>query len=342
MALGAAALFGASTPLAKLLLTDIAPWLLAALLYLGAGLGLAGILIFRRWSGAPRREAALGRADLPWLAAVVLAGGVVAPVLLMVGLSGVSAAVASLLLNLEGLFTILIAWRMFGENLGRRIALGAALILAGATLLSWRGEGGPAAPIAIAAIAGACLAWAIDNNLTRRLTAVDPVQVAAVKGLVAGSVNLALALSAGTAWPATGAVVAAGIIGFLGYGVSLVLFLLALRHVGTARTAAYFSTAPFLGASLAVPLLGEPITASLLTAAVLIGAGVWLHLAERHEHRHLHRAMNHSHAHRHDLHHRHVHSPDDPPGDFHVHAHHHEQLAHSHPHYPDLHHAHEH
>jgi drug/metabolite transporter (DMT)-like permease len=260
----------------------------------------------------------------------------------MVGLSGVSAAVASLLLNLEGLFTILIAWRMFGENLGRRIALGAALILAGATLLSWQGGGGRASPIAIAAIVGACFAWAIDNNLTRRLSAADPVQVAAVKGLVAGSVNLALALSAGAVWPAAGAIAAAGTIGFLGYGVSLVLFLLALRDIGTARTAAYFSAAPFLGASLAVPLLGEPITASLLIAALLIGAGVWLHLAERHEHRHIHPAMSHSHAHRHDLHHRHAHSADDPAGDFHVHAHVHEELAHSHPHYPDLHHAHEH
>ena len=341
MALASAALFGASTPFAKLLLGTVDPWLLAGLLYLGSGIGLGLVQLARRPLGIGAAEAPLRRADMPWLALVVLAGGVVGPVLLMFGLARTSAANAALLLNLEGLATMAIAWLVFRENVDRRILLGALAILAGAVLLSW--QGGPAGVgWGALLIAGACVAWGIDNNLTRKLSGADPVQIAMLKGLAAGAVNLGLALARGVVLPAPATVLGAGLTGFLGYGVSLTLFVLALRHLGTARTGAYFSTAPFIGGALAVVLFGEPITARLLGAAVLMAIGLYLHLVERHDHEHAHDEMAHEHAHVHDEHHQHAHAPDDPPGEPHVHVHRHARLMHRHPHYPDLHHRHEH
>jgi drug/metabolite transporter (DMT)-like permease len=341
-ALASAALFGASTPLAKLLLGAVDPWLLAGVLYLGAGLGLA---LARPWlhrlgeGGAA--EAPLRRSDLPWLAAVVLFGGVLGPVLLMLGLARTDAAAAALLLNLESLATLAIAWLVFRENVDRRIFLGAMAILAGAIVLSWSG-GGAGLSWGALLIAGACLSWGVDNNLTRKLSAADPVQIAMLKGLVAGPVNLALALAQGASLPSTGPVLGGLLVGFLGYGASLALFILALRHLGTARTGAYFATAPFVGALLAVPLFGEPVTLRLLVAGALMAFGVWLHLTERHEHEHAHEPMEHEHPHVHDEHHRHAHGPDDPAGEPHMHRHRHARLVHRHPHYPDLHHRHGH
>lgn len=341
LALASAVLFGASTPFAKLLLGSVNPWLLAGLLYLGAGLGLALFTLLRSAFGYRQDEAPLRRGDLPWLAAVVAVGGVAGPVLLMFGLARTSAAGAALLLNLEGLATMGIAWVVFRENVDRRLLLGAFAILAGAALLSWSGKG-----IALDAgallVAGACLSWGIDNNLTRKLSSADPVRIAMVKGLVAGAVNLALALIQGAALPPIGTIAAAGVVGFLGYGVSLVFFVFGLRHLGTARTGAYFSLAPFVGAVLAVLMLGDPVSGRLLVAAALMGLGLWLHLAERHEHEHMHEPMEHEHHHVHDDHHRHEHGPYDPPGEPHTHHHRHEPMAHRHPHYPDLHHRHGH
>ena len=339
--LAAAALFGASTPLAKLLLGAVDPWLLAGLLYLGSGLGLfvwrlVSLMVRQRTSEAPLR-----RADLPWLAGAIVAGGVIAPVLLMIGLSSTAASTAALLLNLEGLATMSIAWLVFRENADNRIVLGALAILAGATLLSWRGDVGNVSFGALA-IAGACLAWGIDNNLTRKLSNADPVQIAMAKGLIAGAVNLTLALMRGAHLPSALPALAAGCVGLLGYGVSLVLFVLALRHVGTARTGAYFSAAPFIGATLGIVLFAEPITWQLLAAAGLMGFGLYLHLAETHEHRHTHEALEHEHTHVHDAHHQHAHHADDPVGVPHTHWHRHHPLVHSHPHFPDLHHRHTH
>ncbi|MFO1068407.1 MAG: DMT family transporter [Geminicoccaceae bacterium] len=341
LALASALLFGASTPAAKLLLGEgLSPWLLAGLFYLASGLGLGAWTLLRRLGGG-RTEAALARADLPWLALVVLAGGIAGPVLLMAGLAATPAATASLLLNLEGIATLAIAWLVFRENVDRRLLAGAAAILAGAALLSW--QGGPAGfgPGALA-IAAACLAWGIDNNLTRKLSAADPVQIAAIKGLAAGAVNTALALGSGAALPTPAQLAAAGLVGLVGYGISLVLFVLALRHLGAARAGAYFSTAPFVGAALSVALLGEPATWQLAAAALLMAAGLYLHLAERHDHEHRHEAMAHAHRHVHDAHHRHAHAPGDPPGEPHAHWHRHAPLVHRHPHYPDLHHRHGH
>jgi len=340
LALLSAALFGASTPLAKLLLGTIDPWAMAGLLYLGAGLGLGIVQLARGALRLPAAEAPLRRADLPWLAAIVLAGGVLGPLFLMAGLVRTEAASASLLLNLEGLATMGIAWLVFRENVDARLLLGAFAILAGAALLSWQGS----AAIGFGAllILLACLAWGVDNNLTRKLSAADPVRIAMIKGLVAGSVNLVLALGQGATLPGAGTVLAAGMVGFLGYGVSLALFVLGLRHLGAARTGAYFSLAPFIGAVLALLLLDEALTPLLLAAGVLMAVGLWLHLAERHEHEHVHEAMEHEHRHTHDAHHQHAHGPGDPPGEPHSHRHRHAPLVHRHPHYPDLHHRHRH
>jgi drug/metabolite transporter (DMT)-like permease len=258
----------------------------------------------------------------------------------MLGLARTEAASASLLLNLEGLATMGIAWVVFRENVDRRLLLGAFAILAGAMVLSWESQAAFSRGALL--IAGACLAWGIDNNLTRKLSSADPVQIAMVKGLTAGAVNLVLSLGQGAMVPDVGTILAAGVVGFLGYGVSLVLFVLGLRYLGTARTAAYFSLAPFIGAILAVILLGEPLSVRLLLAGALMGVGLWLHLVERHEHEHEHEALEHEHKHSHEDHHRHAHGPDDPSGEPHTHWHRHTPLIHKHPHYPDLHHRHGH
>ena len=237
-----------------------------------------------------------------------------------------------------------IAWAVFRENADRRIFLGAMAILAGAVLLSWpeAARAGPQLSWGSVLIVLACVSWGIDNNLTRKLRAADPLQIAMIKGLVAGAVNLALALAGGAPAPGLRTVAAAAAVGFFGYGVSLVFFVLGLRHLGAARTGAYFSTAPFIGAALALPLFGETPTLALIGAALLMGIGVYLHVAEAHDHEHLHEPLEHEHRHVHDIHHQHEHTSDAPAGEPHSHGHRHPRLLHKHPHYPDLHHRHEH
>ncbi len=338
-ALGSAILFGASAPVSKLLLGQVDPWLLAGVLYLGAGIGLAVIHWGRSRIGLESPEAPLRRADMPWLAAVVLFGGVLGPLLLMFGLSLTSAAAGSLLLNLEGLATMAIAWLVFRENVDRRLLLGAAAILAGALVLSW--QGGPAGfDLGGLLIAGACLAWGIDNNLTRKLSSADPVQIAMIKGLAAGFTNLVLALLLGARLPAIDVLAAGALTGFFGVGISLVLFMLGLRHLGTARTGAYFSLAPFIGALVSLAIFRDGLSLQLAIAGALMAIGLWLHLAERHDHAHDHEALEHEHAHIHDEHHQHEHhgAVTEP----HSHWHRHRPMRHSHPHYPDLHHRHRH
>jgi drug/metabolite transporter (DMT)-like permease len=338
LALLAAALFGASTPLAKALLTQTRPQLLAGLLYLGSGAGLLLVWLIRQ--RATRPEASLSRGDFPWLAGAIASGGVIGPILLMYGLLRTSASSASLLLNLEAVFTSVIAWLLFREHVPFRIALGMLTIVAGGALVSWQGQIRWGTIVGPLAIAGACLCWAIDNNLTQKVSAGDPVQIAQLKGLVAGAVNTGLAVWLGAQLPPPLAMTGALLVGFLSYGLSLVCFVLALRQLGTARTAAYFSLAPFIGAALGLVLYREQLTWLFVSAAALMALGLWLHLSERHEHWHDHELLQHSHSHVHDEHHRHEHSPDDPPGEPHIHAHQHERLSHAHPHYPDIHHRH--
>jgi drug/metabolite transporter (DMT)-like permease len=331
----AAVLFGAGTPLAKLLLDDVSPWLLAGLLYTGSGLGL---LTYRRIRSAPR--VALPPVDRLPLAGAIVAGGVVAPVSLLAGLANMPASGASLLLNAEGVFTAVLAWIVFKEFFDRRVAVGLMLILAGAVVLSVSAQAELGSAWPALAVLGACLCWGLDNNLTRKVALNDAIWLAAIKGAVAGPVNLTIALAAGSTLPSIGRIGAAMAIGLFAYGVSLALFIVAMRHVGTARAGAYFSVAPFFGGLLAVAL-GDHVSAALVIAGVLMAAGVWLHVIERHEHLHHHEPITHSHWHSHDEHHAHEHDYDVPAGG-HEHEHRHEELTHVHVHYPDSLHRHEH
>ena len=334
-ALGAALLFGAGTPFAKLLLGPVSPWLLAGLLYLGSGIGLA---IWRLLTNAEIRHMRV--AEMGWLAGAVVAGGMIAPALLMWGLVNMPASGASLLLNAEGVLTALIAWFVFRENFDRRIAIGMALIIAGTLVLSWPEEMSFGAAAPSLAVVGACLFWAIDNNLTRKVALLDASFIAMTKGLVAGVVNTAIALSLGAAMPSLPTALAAATVGLMSYGISLVLFVIALRHLGTARTGAYFSTAPFAGAVIAIVGMGEPVTRELLIAGVLMALGVWLHITESHEHAHLHEPLGHDHEHEHDEHHQHPHTSPVGADAGHSHWHRHEPMTHTHSHYPDSHHQH--
>ncbi len=321
--------------------------MLAGVLYLGSGCGLLLFTLLRGLSGRGRRgERAIRGAEWGWLLGAIAAGGVAAPVLLMVGLAMSPASSASLLLNLEGVFTALLAWFVFKEGFDRRLVAGMAAIVAGAALLSWDGGGGGVAgsgPWGPLAVVAACLLWAVDNNLTRKVSLADPVDIAMLKGLIAGSTNVGLALALGDRLPVSGPTAAALLVGLLGYGVSLVLFVLALRWIGTARTGAYFSTAPFVGGLLSLVLFDEPLSVRLIAAAALMGIGVWLHLTESHDHEHAHEDLLHDHPHHHDEHHRHTHEGQDGViQEPHSHPHRHEPLRHSHPHFPDAHHPHTH
>ncbi|HJV71903.1 DMT family transporter [Ideonella sp.] len=338
-ALAAALLFGASTPLAKLLVGEVPPLLLAGLLYAGSGLGL-GLLW---WARRVRAEAAgIPRADWGWLAGAIGFGGVLGPALLMAGLARTDGASAALLLNLEAVFTALIAWWVFKENADRQVVAGMVAIVIGGVLLSW--SPGGAAPWSSGAllIAGACLCWAIDNNLTRKVSSHDAMAVAGLKGLLAGAFNSVLALAAGASLPAWPAVAASLAVGFVGYGLSLTLFVLALRQLGAARTGAYFSVAPLFGVLISLAIWPALPGALFWLAAALMALGVWLHLRERHEHEHTHEPLAHSHPHRHDVHHQHAHDAGWQGEEPHTHEHRHEALTHRHPHYPDIHHRHGH
>lgn len=335
-ALGSALLFGAGTPLAKLLLTHVSPWLLAGLLYLGSGIGLT---LYRFIIRAPSVN--LPRKEMAWFAGAIISGGIIAPVLLMAGLLHMPASGASLLLNMEGVFTALLAWFAFKENFDRRIALGMALIVIGALVLGWPSEVRFSGLLPALAVLGACFAWGLDNNLTRKLSLSDAAWIASIKGLIAGSVNLILAFALSATFPSVPNIAGAMIVGFFAYGVSLTLFVIGLRHLGTARTGAYFSVAPFFGALLAIAL-GDPITTPLILAGILMAAGIWLHLSEHHEHLHLHAEMEHEHEHSHDEHHQHTHESVEEMTITHTHKHAHTSMKHSHPHYPDSHHQHSH
>ena len=340
-ALGSAALFGASTPLAKALVVTIDPLWLAGLLYAGSGIGLTIVLMLRVMREG-RGVLVLAPRDLFWFAATILCGGVIAPALFAFGLRESSGATASLLLNLENVMTVALAWFVFREHRSARVVAGLAVIVAACIVLSWPTGSNASHGKGAALIALACLGWALDNNLTRKIAANDATLIAAVKGCVGGVVNLTLAMFYAGAPPGTEAAVAAGLVGFFGYGISLVWFVIALRELGAARTGAYFATAPFIGVSMAFTLLGERPVAAFFIALPLMACGVWLHLTERHSHTHVHDRLAHDHSHRHDAHHRHDHAFPWDGTEPHRHEHVHEPLVHSHPHFPDLHHRHEH
>jgi drug/metabolite transporter (DMT)-like permease len=335
LALVAAALFGASAPIAKLLVGASGPLVVAGLLYLGAGLALSPFALARRG------EARVGRRDLPLVAGVVLAGGVVGPVLLLYGLAHASGAVSSLLLNLETVFTTLLAVTLFGESIGRRGVVALACIVGGAAALTF--EGGPATVTLLGplAVVGAALAWGVDNNLTERLSLRDPYAVVRWKGLCAGPISLAIGVAAGEALPPLRLAAAALAVGAVGYGASLVLYVRAQRALGAARTGVLFAVGPFVGAIVAVPLLHERPSVATFAAGAAMALGVALLVGERHEHPHTHEAIEHEHLHAHDEHHQHAH--DAPAGaEPHSHVHRHEPLTHTHRHASDRHHRHKH
>lgn len=344
IALTAAALFGAATPLAKALLGAMSPFMVAGLFYLGSGIGLGIGILFRRFrQTAQQTEPAqrLQKAELPWLAGAIAAGGVAGPALLMLGLSSTPAATSALLLNLEGVLTAVIAWVIFRENVDLQVFLGMVAIVAGGAVLSWH-PGAAGVPVGALLIVGACLCWAIDNNLTRKVSANDAMVIACLKGLIAGPVNIAIAVATGATMPTLPTTAAAMLTGLGGYGVSLVLFVVALRNLGTARTGAYFSVAPLFGVALSLLIWPEMPSATFWIAAALMALGIWLHVRERHVHEHTHERMEHTHRHRHDEHHQHAHDFPYEGDEPHTHPHVHLPITHSHAHFPDIHHRHRH
>lgn len=338
-ALGSAVLFGGSTPFAKQLVGDISPLMLAGLLYLGSGIGL---LLTRLVKDRNWQISGLKKNEWPWLIGAIGFGGIFAPTLLMIGLIKTSAATASLLLNLEGVLTAGLAWLFFKESTDRRIIFGMILIVSGGVVLTWQNQLTTQNWLGSLVIAAACFCWAIDNNLTRKISSADSLFIAGSKGVVSGIVNVGLALAIGLTLPAWLKLSYVLIVGFLGYGLSLVLFVLALRGLGTARTGAYFSTAPFIGAAIALMFFHESASYSFWIAAMLMGIGVWIHLTENHEHIHIHEALCHNHHHSHDEHHQHKHDFPCDGKEPHTHPHQHEPISHSHHHYPDIHHRHKH
>jgi drug/metabolite transporter (DMT)-like permease len=300
------------------------------------------IQLFRQAQGKTSLQIKIPLNELPWLLGVVIFGGVAGPVFLMYGLSHTSAASASLLLNLEGVATAVLAWLVFKEHYDRRIVIGMIAIILGGCVLSYA----PQAPLreflGPLLVALACLSWGIDNNLTRKISLNDPILITLIKSLGAGVTNLIIAFSLGAKLPAQSFILQALVLGFVCYGLSIVCFILALRWLGASRTGAYFSIAPFFGALVAISIFHESITLKLVVAAILMGIGIYLHLTESHDHEHRHEEMDHSHSHIHDEHHQHSHGPDVSLTEPHTHMHHHSPLVHRHPHFPDMHHTHSH
>lgn len=342
-ALLAAALFGASAPFAKLLLGEVEPVLLAGLLYLGSGLSAALL----GWGQRVRAkgvmvEAGLARQEWPWLAGAVLAGGILAPIVLLFSLRETAAATASLLLNFEGLATTLIAVWFFREAISRKITGAIGLIAAATVILSWNSQGEWGLSLGALGILLACILWGLDNNFTRRISAKNPLTIVTVKGLVAGSFSLLLGLLLGNPLPGWLTVLGAMVLGSLSYGLSIMLFILAMREMGAARTSALFSTAPFIGAILSFLILREPLDMRFGLGFLVMVIGAYLLVGEDHGHAHHHAYLVHEHRHRHDDDH---HSHDHPEGasqQAHAHPHEHSSGEHEHPHTPDLHHHHDH
>ncbi len=342
MAIGAAILFGINAPLAKALLGSMPPTLLASFLYLGCGLG---VLIFKfakpLFNKNKNVETGIKAKDLPWLAGVILTGGVAAPIVLMFSLKTTPAATASLLLNFEAVSTALIATLFFKESLGKRVWASVAIITIAAVILTWDHTSEWGLSMGAVGIVCACLLWGADNNMTRMISLKDPLVITMVKGFGAGTVSLIISLLTAAEFPGLKQVFSALLLGAFSYGFSIVLFILALRQLGVARTSAFFGSAPFIGSIISIMVFGEIPTLQFFISLPIMIVGAILIIGEKHEHMHIHEYLQHDHMHRHDdLHHNHAH--DDGFSGAHSHAHVHEAIVHSHPHMPDIHHRHKH
>ncbi len=338
----AALFFGCIAPGAKLLSQTLPPQSMAGLMYLSAGMGLFVILLFRR-----NFKAAISRVqktDFKWFILATIFGGISGPAFLTYGINYISGSTASLLLNLEAVLTSLIAWFIFKEHFEKKIVYGIILILLGCLTLSFNSQmsSGVDTFLGFVLICLACLSWGIDNNVTRNISHLDPVLTASFKGLIAGSSNLFLGYLIGERLSAGTEVLMLSVLGFLGIGISLVAFIVSLGAIGTSRTGAIFSTAPFIGSLLSIVFLKEPLSLPFTFALMLMAGGLWFHLSEDHGHEHEHYELEHTHEHIHDEHHQHSHSVNDPTSVPHLHRHKHKQLIHKHPHFPDIHHQHEH
>jgi drug/metabolite transporter (DMT)-like permease len=335
LALVSALAFGVATPLVQRFGHGVGSFATAALLYTGAA--VVGLV------SQSKDEAKLRRAHLGRIVAVAVLGAGLAPAALAWGLARTSGTAASLMLNLEAVFTLVLARLFYKEHVGRRVAAAAALLVAGGGLLVFdRGEspGGVTHVIGLVAVAGAALGWAMDNTVAKPLSALDPAAVVAAKGALGAMLSSCAALALGETWPATLPMLGLVVVGATGYGLSLRLYLKAQRALGAGRTASVFASAPFCGALLAWAL-GEPAGIYAVAAGAIMIVGLVLHVTERHEHRHAHEPIEHEHAHRHDDgHHTHAHDPM-PEGE-HTHVHRHGEMEHTHPHVPDLHHGHRH
>ena len=341
LALAAALMFGASVPLSKLLFSSAEPIMVAGLLYLGMGLGMLPVKAYMTMFGKPsQKEEPLARSDMPWVFGTVLFGGILAPVVMMISLDHTPGSTASLLLNFEGVATGLIALFIFKEAIGKRVWMAIALITVGCSVLSLREGGGWGISLGAIGIMATCVLWAIDNNITRRISGKDQYMIVVIKGLGAGTFTFVLATLVGVKLPSIGVMLLAMLLGFVSYGVSMAMIVVAMRHLGAARTAAFFGVGPFAGALLSFVLLREHAEMFFWMALAPMAVGVFLLLSETHSHEHTHAVLRHSHKHRHDEHHKHKHRGRTPRE--HTHMHEHELMSHSHQHAPDLHHRHEH
>jgi len=329
----AAALFGATTPLAAQIADDTSAPVLAGLLYIGAAVAVLPIV---RRRAVDRRAI---RRGAPRLVAAVVAGGFLGPLLLAAGLARTPGATASLLLNLELVATTILAALFFGEHLGRRVVAGASLVVVAGVVLAW--SDAPELRLGALLVVGACVCWGLDNCVTAELDEVAPEHITMAKGAIAGGTNLAVGLALGADLPAAGAVVGALVIGALGYGASITLWIAGARDLGAARGQLVFSSAPFVGVVVAWVALGEDARLAEVGALLLALGGVVLVLRSDHEHPHAHGRVEHEHEHAHDDHHDH-HDESRARGLRHMHRHVHEPVVHAHPHVPDLHHRHEH
>jgi drug/metabolite transporter (DMT)-like permease len=337
-----AALFGLSPPLAKLLVEDVPPVVLAGLLYLGSFLGLSIYRLARKAAAsAGEKEAKLDKKDLPWLFGAILFGGILGPISLMYGLRLISGFSASLLLNLEGVATALIAMLIFREHTGARLWLALIFMTLAGVILSWDPELGRFSLNGPLLVTAAMFCWGLDNNLTCKISHKDPVQIAQIKGFFSGSTSLFLAVFLGMTISFKTPLVLALVLGSLSYGLSLVFFIKALKDLGSSRTGAIFSLGPFVGAVFSLIVLKEWLGWAMFPAAGLMIIGVYLIWMERHSHRHFHPSQSHVHVHNHDDGH-HLHPHLEITQEPHVHEHSHHDMEHIHAHWPDTHHRHKH